>query len=94
MQKISFTLQALVVALMLIVAGLVSPSNGVDDKISGSPSTMLMRAVVIIFTTMLLYFVGKKIKSSVFSRETMINKVQSQEKLRFGREAYSASNEA
>jgi hypothetical protein len=62
---------------MLIAAGLVSPSNGVDDKISGEPSQMLTRAAVILLSIILVYLLAKKLKALRVVTERVVNKLQS-----------------
>ena len=45
---------------MLLAAGLISPSNGVDDKVSKDPLTMLLETVTIVLVISSAYILFKK----------------------------------
>lgn len=48
-------LNHLFAGLLLIVAGLISPSNGVDDRVDNSPLEMLSKVTMIIFSALAIY---------------------------------------
>lgn len=49
-------LQSLSVAILLIVAGTLSPSNGVDDSINKTPLDLIITILAIISTGLAVYF--------------------------------------
>lgn len=55
-------LKSLFVAILLIVAGLISPSNGVDDRTYKTPLEMLTVILVVIFAAVTIYVVWNLIE--------------------------------
>ena len=53
-------LKQVLVLIMLLGAGLVSPSNGVDDKVDKPPLLMLFEMVIIIFVVLSIYFLFRQ----------------------------------
>ena len=54
-------IKQLLVGLLLLGAGLISPSNGLDDKIDREPLHMLIQATIIMFAGLAIYFTYKRI---------------------------------
>lgn len=54
----------IIVMLLLLGAGLISPSNGVDDLVIKNPATMLLETAVIILLTTIAILVFKRSKQS------------------------------
>ena len=59
--------QSLFVAILLIVAGTLSPSNGVDDRVNKTPVYLIITLLIIITISFLIYFLE-------FTREVRKNK--------------------
>ena len=55
-------LKSLFVAILLIVAGLISPSNGVDDRTYKTPLEMLTVILVVVFAAVTIYVVWNLIE--------------------------------
>lgn len=51
----------LVVGLLLLGVGLISPSNGVDDKVNMRPAQMLFETFLIIGVGLLAYFIYRQV---------------------------------
>lgn len=51
----------LLIALLLIGAGLISPSNGVDDKMDRDLLQMLTRTVIIIIAALAIFLLYKRV---------------------------------
>jgi hypothetical protein len=49
------TIKQLLVGILLLGAGLISPSNGIDDKVDREPLQMLIETGIIILIAILLY---------------------------------------
>jgi protein-S-isoprenylcysteine O-methyltransferase Ste14 len=49
--------QTLLSAIMLIVAGMISPSNGVDERIHKTPLELITSVLVIVVIVITLYFI-------------------------------------
>lgn len=62
-RKFYFPFQMLAVGMVLVGAGLLSPSNGVDAAVSGKPLEMLIRAAVILFAVIFIYLITRKLKA-------------------------------
>jgi hypothetical protein len=48
-------LQSFFVAMILLLAGTLSPSNGLDEKVSKTPLEMILTVIVIVSTGLLVY---------------------------------------
>lgn len=48
-------MQPLLVAILLIIAGSVSPSNGVDERSYKTPFELIATTLIIVFTVFLIY---------------------------------------
>ncbi len=56
-------LKQLFVALMLLLAGAISPSNGVDDRVNRQPVEMLIETFVIIAIGVLAYLIHQHLST-------------------------------
>ena len=65
--------------ILLIVAGLVSPSNGVDDKKNKSATEILVEVIFVIVAVTLIYL----ITSLIISYKNAIESDSSEEKINF-----------
>ncbi|HRF99951.1 MAG: hypothetical protein U0W65_15940 [Bacteroidia bacterium] len=65
--------------ILLIVAGLVSPSNGVDDKKNKSATEILVEVIFVIVAVTLIYL----ITSLIISYKNSIESDSSEEKINF-----------
>ncbi len=50
--------KSLLVSILLIVAGLISPSNGVDDRSYKTPLEMVLIVAIVLVATTLIYLVS------------------------------------
>jgi len=55
-------LKPLYIALLLIIAGLISPSNGVDDRTYISPILLISIVLAVLTFFSLIYILSKKIE--------------------------------
>lgn len=62
--------QPLFLALLLILAGTLSPSNGVDDRIYKTPLELLTTMLVIMFAVLAIYFIWNNIEKHKESLKT------------------------
>jgi hypothetical protein len=53
---------AIVMPILLIIAGIISPSNGVDDGYNKSPFELLSTAFIIMLVGIISYFIFKDAK--------------------------------
>lgn len=53
-EKVHF--QSLLSAIMLIVAGMISPSNGVDDRTHKTPLALITTILIIVAVVVVIYF--------------------------------------
>lgn len=61
-RKFFFPFQMLIVGVVLVGAGLLSPSNGVDAAVSSRPLVMLTRAAVILVVVIVVYLMTRRMK--------------------------------
>ena len=54
------TIKQLLVALLLVVAGLISPSNGVDDKMNRDLLPMLTQTGIIMMSGIVIFVIYKR----------------------------------
>lgn len=60
----------LLFALLLIVAGTISPSNGVDDRVNKTPLELLITMLVIVSVGLAVYFIWNRIEKNKESIKT------------------------
>ena len=56
--------------ILLIIAGVLSPSNGLDDAYNKNPLELLSRAFVILSMAIIAYLVFKYVKSASLSKKS------------------------
>jgi divalent metal cation (Fe/Co/Zn/Cd) transporter len=66
-------LQPLFVAIILILAGTLSPSNGIDDRVNKTPLELIITALVIVFAALTVYFIWNRIEKYKESQKTSYN---------------------
>ena len=66
--KIKENYQSLLLLALLIFAGTVSPSNGVDDKINKTPWELISTMLVMVLAAVLVNFVWSKINTNKISQ--------------------------
>ncbi len=64
-------LKPLFVAILLIAAGLISPSNGLDDSTKKTPLEMLTTVFYVVFSTMTIYAVSRLIEKRKESAKSL-----------------------
>lgn len=70
-KKESLNLQYLFITIILILAGLITHSNGVDDAVQKSPFEMLFSVFAIIVFSVLIYLVWGLIENYKKESETI-----------------------
>ena len=54
--------KSLLVSILLIVAGLISPSNGVDDRSYKTPVEMVLIVAIVLVATTLIYLLSTRVE--------------------------------
>lgn len=71
LMKTKFNLRALLLAVLLIAAGSMSPSNSIDDGINKSPLELIVLTGIIAFAGLVVYLLwNKRSKSEVITVES------------------------
>ena len=68
--KENSNIQSLFVAILLIIAGTASPSNGVDDRVNKTSFELITTMLIIIFAGLAVYFVWNWFEKPKKSIET------------------------
>ena len=65
----------LIIAVLLIIAGIISPSNGVDSGADKSPVEILTTMLLVIFCTLTVYIISNFVHSNyqLFKKSNDLN---------------------